>query len=110
MSTFGLFVPEGNEQKGELHVEGGARIEGSFTGAINCEETFTLGPNGVYAGSVECLDAHIMGSFRGTLRVYNECTIYKTAQFQGLLDSSIVQVDKGSQVQGEVFISGGQSS
>ena len=110
MSTFGLFVPEGNEQKGDLHVDGGIRIEGSFHGSITCEETFTLGSKGVFTGSIECLNAHIMGSFHGNLRVFNECVIYKTAQFQGLLDACIVQVDKGSQFKGEIFISGGQSS
>jgi cytoskeletal protein CcmA (bactofilin family) len=110
MSTFGLFIPEGNEQKGDLHVDGGARIEGSFQGSITCEETFTLGTKGVFSGSVECLEAHIMGFFHGNLRVFSECTIYKTAQFQGLIDAKIMQIDKGSHVQGEIFTSGEQSS
>ena len=64
---------------------------------------------GTFTGSVECLHAHIMGSFQGNLRVFSECIIYKTAQFQGLLDACVLQVDKGSQWKGEVFISGEKS-
>ena len=109
MSALGLFIPEKTEQKGGLHVEGDVRIEGNFVGNLYCEDTLTIGKKAQITGDIECQNAHIMGFFSGTLRVHQECILYKTATFQGLLDATISQVEKGCQLRGEVFIQGTHS-
>ena len=108
-STIGLFIPAGTEQKGNLHIDGNARIEGIFEGNLYCEDTFTLGVEGSFIGNLECMDAHIMGRFKGKIRVHNNCSIHKSARLEGLLDSQVAQIAKGSQIIGEVFISGHES-
>ena len=105
MSSFGLFIPEGNTQKGSLNIKGNVRIEGSFEGDIIHEEIFTLGEKGGFIGSLECLEAHIMGYFEGNLRA-EQCILYSTAKFRGLLDVGIAQIEKGSQLYGEICITG----
>ena len=105
MSSFGLFIPIGNEQKGSLDIKGNVRIEGSFQGEIILEEIFTLGEHGYFSGSLECVEAHIMGSFEGNIRA-EQCTIYSSAKFRGLLDAGIAQIEKGSELYGEFYIKG----
>ena len=106
MSSLGLFIPENTEQKGDLHVEGDVRIEGNFVGNLYSEFRLTIGKKAYVAGEIECQQAYIMGVFSGTLRVHQECTLYKTAKFQGLLDSPTAKIEKGCQFRGEVFITG----
>lgn len=108
MSSFGLFIPEGNMQKGSLQIKGNVRIEGCFEGDILHEEVFTLSEKGSFHGSLECLEAHIMGHFEGNIRA-QQCILYSTARFRGLLDAGIAQIEKGSQVYGEICITGQQS-
>ena len=109
MSALGLFIPENTEQKGDLHVEGDVRIEGSFAGTLYCEETLTIGKKAHITGDIECQNAHIMGFLSGNLRVHQECILYRTAIFKGLLDATISKVEKGCQLRGEVFIKGTNS-
>ena len=110
MRAFGLFIPEGNSQKGEMNVDGDIRIEGSFTGNLICEHTFTLGKNASFEGNVECLNAHIMGSLKGNIRTFEACVLYSSARVHGLMDTTFAQMEKGCIFQGEVLISGEKTS
>ena len=87
-------------------MEGDVRIEGNFMGNLYSEYSLTIGKNAYVTGEIECQKAYIMGVFSGTMRVHQECIVYKTAQFQGLLDSPIAKMEPGCQFRGEVFITG----
>lgn len=106
MGNFGLFIPEGNTQKGEMSVDGDIRIEGSFEGNLVCEHTFTLGKDASFTGNIECLNAHIMGTLKGNIRVFDTCALYSSARVHGLLDTTFAQMEKGCLLQGEIIISG----
>ena len=110
MGNFGLFIPEGNTQKGEVRVDGDIRIEGSFEGSIICEHTFTLGKNAFFKGNIECIDARIMGTLKGNIRAFDTCVLYSSACVHGLLDTTFAQMEKGCIFQGEIVISGEQTS
>ena len=110
MSNFGLFIPEGNTQKGEMNVDGDIRIEGSFQGDLVCEHTFTLGKNASFEGHIECINAHIMGSLKGSIRIFETCIIYSSARIYGLMDTKFAQIEKGCIFQGEILISGDTTS
>ena len=70
MNHFGLFIPKGNAQKGEMSVDGDIRIEGSFQGNLVSEHTFTLGADASFEGNIECIEAHIMGTLIGNIRTF----------------------------------------
>ena len=106
MSNFGLFIPKGSTQKGEMNVDGDIRIEGSFQGNLICEHTFTLGVDASFDGNIECIEAHIMGTLKGNIRTFETCTVYTNARVQGLLDAKFAQLEKGCIFQGEIIISG----
>ena len=110
MGTFGLFIPEGNTQKGEMSVDGDIRIEGRFEGNLISEHTFTLGKNASFEGNIECLNAHIMGSLKGNLRVFETSVLYSSARIHGLIDTTFAQMEKGCIFQGEILISGEKTS
>ena len=110
MRNFGLFIPEGNTQKGEMNVDGDIRIEGAFQGSLVCEHTFTLGKDASFEGQIECVHAHIMGALKGSVRTFETCTIYASARVYGLMDTKFMQMEKGCIFQGELLISGETTS
>ena len=110
MGTFGLFIPQGNTQKGEINVDGDIRIEGVFEGNLICEHTFTLGKDASFEGHIECISAHIMGSLKGSIRAFDTCVLYSSARVHGLMDTKFAQMEKGCIFQGEILISGETTS
>ena len=103
-----LYVPLGSQHKGELSIEGNARIDGEFIGSLYCEGSLTIGSKGRIEGEVQCMVAHISGVFIGCLLTHTHCTLFKTAHFEGSLDTALLTIQEGCKIKGEIITKGAQ--
>ena len=101
-----LYVPFGSQHKGELSIEGNARIDGEFIGNLYCEGVVSIGTHGRVEGKVQCHQAQISGIFLGQLLSFEHCFLYKNAHFEGALDTVLLQIQEGCKIKGEIMAKG----
>ena len=105
-ASLDLYVPLGSQHKGELSIEGNARIDGEFVGTLYCAGILSIGIHGRLEGSVQCQSAKISGTFLGKLLSLEHCLLFKGAHFEGLLDTSLLTIQEGCKVKGEILAKG----
>ena len=105
-SKIDLYVPTNSEHQGSLSIEGNARIDGLFIGNLYCEGTVVIGIQGRVEGDIQCMNAEISGYFKGRMQVFNSCILSQKAQFSGLLDTELCQLNEGCLFRGEIIIRG----
>ena len=101
-----LYIPLNTKQEGQLSIQGRIRIDGHFIGSIYTESSLEVGPNGFLEGNADVASADISGQFKGNLLTHSLCILRSKSRFEGLLDASFAQMDKGCQFKGEVRIKG----
>ena len=101
-----LYVPEGAQHKGELSIEGNARIDGEFIGTLYCNGSISVGIQGRVEGKVECQKVRISGTFLGRVLAFESCLLFDTAYFEGAIDTSILNIQEGCTIKGEIIAKG----
>lgn len=87
---------------GDLTSKGAIHIDGSAKGTVEAE-TVTVGTGGSLDGKVSCRKLHVKGSFFG-IAVCDELIIGEEASVKASLTYKTLLVQRGAQVDGEVFI------
>ena len=101
-----LYIPRNTKQEGQLSVQGRIRIDGHFIGSLYTESGIEVGPEGFLEGSADAAAAEIHGRFKGELLIHGLCILREGAQFEGLLDTALAQMESGCQFKGEARIVG----
>ena len=104
-----LYVPAGAQHKGELSIEGNARIDGEFIGTLYCNGSITVGVHGRVEGRVECQRASISGTFLGDVHAFERCLLFQTAHFEGAIDTMLINIQEGCTIKGEILAKGSHS-
>ncbi len=89
-------IVEGTTVEGKVHSASDIRIDGVFTGTLQCKGKLVIGPKGSVDGQVHCAEALIEGSFKGKLHVQKTLTLHETARVEGTVHTGQLVVQAGA--------------
>jgi cytoskeletal protein CcmA (bactofilin family) len=91
----------GTHFEGKLHFEGCVRVDGSFRGQIQSDDTLVIGEGADVDAEIDVATVIIKGgSVRGNVRASRSIELYVPAVVQGSLHAPEVFMDKGVQFSG----------
>jgi cytoskeletal protein CcmA (bactofilin family) len=90
----------GTEVKGEIKLSGDFRIDGTFSGTINCKGKVVVGPTGCIDGEIICQNADFSGEVKAIVRVAELLTLKETAKFTGDITTNKISIEPGAKFSG----------
>lgn len=94
-------IGEGCSIKGDLQVEGSARIDGCVEGDIKATGSLIVGENGEIAGDVQAVCYISGGKHRGDVYAYEKVELTDTAEVNGDIYTKIIVIDEKAIFQGK---------
>ncbi len=104
MPTLAGWLGEGGTYEGELETTDRERIDGTFIGALRCDDLVEVGPHGVVRGSVDTAQALVYGHVSGTLTARERVTLMESAVIEGRLCTPWLDVRPGARLTAEVEV------
>ncbi|MDP1622941.1 MAG: polymer-forming cytoskeletal protein [Bacteroidales bacterium] len=86
--------------KGEIHVNGDFRIDGTLNGTIHCKGKIVVGPTGKIEGEIQCQNADFSGEVTATVRVTELLTLKETTRFSGDITTGKLAIEPGAKFSG----------
>ena len=94
------FIDQGSEFEGKLSFKDTVRIDGTFSGEISSDNTLIVGESGQIMATIHSVSVVISGLVEGDIIASEQIVLHKTAVVNGNLDSPIVVMEEGSQLNG----------
>ena len=88
--------------QGDVQTDGDIRVDGSVTGNMKVSGKLVIGQQGIIDGEVECKNASIAGTLRGTLKVAQSMSLSASADIQGNVQTEKLSVEPGASINGAV--------
>ncbi len=102
------FLGTGTVYQGKLNFEGSVRIDGSFTGEIQSEGTLIVGKDAKVEGQITVGQLILSGQLTGEILAGRKIVMHKTANLVGSIDTPILVIEEGAQLEGDVTMSKGK--
>lgn len=105
------FLGEGTTLEGDLHVQGGLRVDGKIRGRIHSPSTLVVGATGeIEAPELRVRVLSVSGHVRGTLYVDERLEIQPTGRVTGkvVMRKRALTVEPGGQFEGTVEMPEGE--
>jgi cytoskeletal protein CcmA (bactofilin family) len=99
-------LSSGTVVKGEIHLNGDFRLDGSFIGTINCKGKVVVGPTGNIEGEIICQNADFSGEVKATVKVAELLTLKETARFTGDITTNKLSIEPGAKFSGNCIMEG----
>lgn len=99
MPTINILGP-GAVVKGEIHVNGDFRIDGTLNGTIQCKGKIVVGSTGKIEGEIHCQNADFSGDVTATVKVIELLTLKETARFSGEITTGKLAIEPGAKFSG----------
>lgn len=99
------FIDQGSEFEGKLSFKDTVRIDGLFSGEISSENTLIVGETGHIVARVSSERVVVSGHVEGNVSASEQIVLHKTAVVRGDLESPIVIMEEGAQLNGGVIMS-----
>lgn len=99
---FNAFLGKGTHYEGKLVFQGTVRLDGSFNGEIDSQGTLVIGQEALVKGNISVEQLMVSGKIEGEVKVANKAVFYKGAEFLGNLETSILVVEEGAKIHGQV--------
>ncbi len=94
------FIDQGSEFEGKLSFRDTVRIDGSFSGEISSDNTLIVGESGQIMATIHSVCVVISGLVEGDIHASEQIVLHKTAVVNGDLDSPMVVMEEGAQLNG----------
>ncbi|MGB0617833.1 MAG: bactofilin family protein [Myxococcota bacterium] len=104
------FIDQGSEFEGKLSFKDTVRIDGTFSGEISSDNTLIVGESGQITATIRSVCVVISGLVEGDIITSEQIVLHKTAVVNGNLDSPIVIMEEGAQLNGNVKMGKAASS
>ena len=85
---------------GKIFSEKDFRLDGVFSGKLECKKRVILGEKAVFKGELNCENLSIYGDIDAQVTVSNETSINSTAIFKGTLITQKLKVEEGAIFEG----------
>jgi cytoskeletal protein CcmA (bactofilin family) len=99
------FIDQGSEFEGKLSFKDTVRIDGIFSGEISSDNTLIVGESGQIMASIHSVCVVISGLVEGDIHASEQIVLHKSAVVNGDLDSPMVVMEEGAQLNGNVRMS-----
>lgn len=86
-------LTNGSKIVGKIFADSDFRIDGEVEGDISCNGKLIIGQNGVLKGTINCVNAEIVGTVTGNVIVSDVLTLRSTAQIKGDVKTKILVVE-----------------
>ena len=96
------FIDQGSEFEGKLSFKDTVRIDGAFKGEISSDNTLIVGESGQIMATIHSVCVVISGLVEGDIHATDQIILHKTAVVNGDLDSPLVTMEEGAQLNGSV--------
>lgn len=96
------FIDQGSEFEGKLSFRDTLRIDGTFSGEISSDDTLIVGESGQITATIHSVSVVISGLVEGNIIASEQIVLHKTAVVNGDLESPIVSMEEGAQLNGRV--------
>ena len=98
-------IVEGSKVIGDMITESNLRVDGTVEGNVTSAAKVVIGTNGNIKGDLICGEADIEGSIVGTLKVDGLLVLRSSANLNGEITTSKLQVEEGAQFSGNCKMS-----
>jgi len=96
------FIDQGSEFEGKLSFKDTVRIDGTFSGEISSDNTLIVGESGQIMATIHSVCVVISGLVEGNIIASDQIVLHKSAVVNGDLESPIVIMEEGAQLNGGV--------
>ena len=96
------FIDQGSEFEGKLSFKDTVRIDGTFSGEISSDNTLIVGESGQIHATIHSVCVVISGLVEGNIIASEQIFLHKSAVVNGDLESPIVIMEEGAQLNGNV--------
>ncbi|MEM9177438.1 MAG: polymer-forming cytoskeletal protein [Myxococcota bacterium] len=96
------FIDQGSEFEGKLSFKDTVRIDGTFSGEISSDNTLIVGESGQIHATIHSVCVVISGLVEGNIIASEQIFLHKSAVVNGDLQSPIVIMEEGAQLNGNV--------
>ncbi len=86
----------GTNITGDIISKGDFRIDGTLTGNIQISGKLVLGPTGIIEGNIECTNADLSGSVKGTVQITELLSLKSTAKINGDIITGKLAIEAGA--------------
>ncbi|MBN1464059.1 MAG: polymer-forming cytoskeletal protein [Paludibacteraceae bacterium] len=86
-------LASGSHIKGNIVCDSDFRVDGSVEGKIDCTGRVVIGPNGALVGDINCLNADIMGTLNGNIKVTDTLSLKSTAKVYGDIKTKVLVIE-----------------
>ena len=100
------FLDHGSTFEGKLTFKGAVRIDGTFKGEIQSDDTLLVGESGRIEGEIEVGEAVVSGRVDGRLKATRRAELSSTAVFTGEIVTAALAVEEGATVDGSIAMQG----
>lgn len=89
-------LSQGTKIEGSIFADSDIRIDGNLIGNLECTGRVIVGPSGNIDGIINCANAVIEGSFKGTITVKDQLHVKETATINGEVKTGKLIVQPGA--------------
>lgn len=100
----GTFIAPGTQLEGTICCEANIRIDGKFTGKLECSGTITIGKCGEIQSSLCANHIIVAGTVIGDLHATGKLTITSTGQVFGNCLCEVLRIEEGGLLNGSSFM------
>ncbi len=94
-------IGEESRFRGDISVNGSARIDGDFEGSIVATESVIVGKCAVVRADVQARDMIVAGTVAGNLRAHDRVELHAGARVDGNIETRTLTVDEGGTFNGK---------
>ena len=103
-------IVEGSRVLGDMITESNLRIDGEVQGNVTVASKVVIGKSGFIKGNLTCGAADIEGRVEGILKVEDLLSLRASANIEGEITTSKLQVEEGANFSGNCVMSNYKSS
>lgn len=92
----------GTAIQGDVQTDGDIRVDGKITGNMKVTGKLVVGEQGAVEGEIECKNASVAGSVKGTLIVSQTLSLSASAYVEGKVHTEKLAVEPGAELNGSV--------
>lgn len=97
-------IGEHTKFNGEIHSEGGVRIDGQVEGKIICDGFLLIGEKANIKADIQSDEAIISGKVEGNITIEKKLELKSSALINGDIIAKILSMESGTQISGNCSI------
>ncbi len=97
-------IGEHTKFNGEIHSEGGVRIDGEVEGKIHCEGFLLIGEKANIKANIQSDEGIISGKVEGNITIEKKLELKSSAVINGDIIAKVLSMESGTQINGNCSI------